>query len=163
MERTSPRDTKRPVTEGIEHAPAFLKVLCRGHIEAENIRKAVHHAEQKADIDRLFNGLVTHPYRPHGFDILRAHFIRGNGQFLQKAQCLAQLFIDWSRAPILQDRCHPFIIARAKNRNCGVSINSIVALIEFRYKGSEEFHFSQRPLGRFTHPLLIASGKVFAT
>ncbi len=54
------------------------------------------------------------------------------------------------------------IVARAENRNCGVSIDSILALIEFRYKGGENLHLSQGPLGGFTHPFLIAGGKVFA-
>jgi hypothetical protein len=139
-----------------------LKVLCWGHIEAENIREAIHHAEQKTNVNRLFDGLVTHPHRPHRFDIFRAHLTRGNGQFFQEAQCPPQLLIHWSRPPILQDRRHHLIIAYAENRNCGVSVNSILALIKSGNKGGEELYFSQRPLARFTHPFLITSGKVFA-
>jgi hypothetical protein len=44
-----------------------------------------------------------------------------------------------------------------------MSVDSILALIESGNKGGEELYFSQRPLARFPHPFLIATGKVSAT
>jgi len=81
-----------------------------GQVPAERIGEPVVDVEERAHVDRVFDGFIRQTGGSQGRDIGGSHLVGVEGEFLEKPERRAQLRVEWRRAPIVDDRLYEPLI-----------------------------------------------------
>lgn len=122
-------------------------------MKVQSIGDAIDHVEERTDVQRRDDRLVTDADSANAVHIIRPDVVRREGHLPQEPEGRPQLLVDRGRLPVGQDSTCD-IFAELGRRDRAVGTRSEDALIEARHEGCEELPLALAPIGRAAHDVV---------